>query len=191
MFENENLVVDPIMLSATRRVVVRQDKYPELPDVDGFGMFPVYQNNHYVTLPAGNDSETSGELRDVFNIRYDFVSDDVIEKVESVLNRRGVVWRRNAFTDYRDFVGDYYVWANYPDATVDHVNAWIKEVQMFIDGEVYEVAVETLRVYRDDSDPERTFERWEVDEAVCGIYFDPSNTAAVMEVANDMEGVNV
>jgi hypothetical protein len=191
MFENENLVVDPIMLSATRRVVVRQDKYPELPDVDGFGMFPVYQNNHYVTLPAGRDMATLDALREVFDIPYDVASDDVIEKVESVLTGCGFVWRRYTFTDYRDHVGDYYVWANYPDATIDHVKAWIKEVQAFIDGEVYEVAVESLRVYRDEVDPERTIARWEADESICGVYFDPSNTAAVMEVANDMEAINV
>lgn len=181
-----NYVRDPIMLSPDRRVTVSYDQFADFPDLDLINTFPITHNNRYVKLPAGRDWETFDALREQFDDQYDVADEDAVAKLEDVLIERGVPFIRRTFTDYRDVLGTYLVWATAGEGfTVETVSSCADEYQTFINGEVYVVDVERLVIYADVTDPVRLFERWEVVESVGGVTFrNVFDDKEVLEVAD-------
>jgi hypothetical protein len=189
MNEN-NLVCDPVMITATKRVAVYHDEFandPRRDDDYGVSMFPIRVNSRFVTLLPGDDAEIHELLRDVYsdnNWEDDQNDDDKLAAAVKVLFDNNRPWIDKEFSSYRDWVGNYLVWTT-PDnhVTGTFLHDYCKTVQQWIDGEVYVVTLEVLRTYVDQDDPERTIARWECEESVGDVYLDSFTDQAILEAA--------
>jgi hypothetical protein len=186
MSENE-LVCDPVMLNATERVAVYYDQFADDPRRDwysGVSMFPIENNDRFDTLLPGDDDGMISLLSDVFaGGDWDEDTDDKEQMYVALLNEHNRVWIKKEFTSYRDWVGNYLVWTAPAENAKEYLNSYCNTIQQWIDGEVYVVALEKMRTYVDESDPERTITRWEIEESVGSVYLDNFNDESILEVA--------
>lgn len=176
--------INTIQLNEDHRIVVEYDLdrgfEPPTEWAPGIGWHAVVVGSGYLDLSANDvDAEAIETICD-----WATGNDDRLHAaLERHFQRKGYVFELIELTAYRDYLGDYLVYAAQDYLPESGLTGFIEAMRQYVNGQVYTVSVQSRVRWRRDDDPDVASFTWETDDSICGVYIDPFDDDEVKSFA--------